>query len=188
MKRFFVMLAFAWICVGACVAQMKIENAQLDEKTLHFTIVCSCPQTKDVLFRAAKEWLSTNVKDFQKNLQYEDKESGTIKVKMTSGTVATKKRGKDAEIRMKGRFEYVTTVTVKDGKYRVKTDNLMAYWNETLVYGYMTDDLGSKRLDGIGYVQWTGDATSVNGYKRDVEALMNGIANQAQSQAADDDF
>lgn len=187
MKRLllFAMLAFMW--VSNCVSQVKIESSEINQETLDYTIVVSCPQGKDVLYRAAKEWLSTNLKNFQQNLQYDDRESGTIKVKMTS-YLSSKKTLHGYDVSMVGHYEYVTTVTVKDGKFRVKTDNLMAYWTESMVYGMKKENIGNKRLEGVGFLKWSGDSNALEFYANDIGNLIGGIGKQAQTQEKDDDF
>lgn len=34
---------------------------------------------------------------------------------------------------MTGTVEYIVTITIKDGKYRVKTENPMATWQESFM-------------------------------------------------------
>ena len=43
----------------------KIEKAECDTANYDITVVLSCPQSKDILYRAAKEWLATHIQNFQ---------------------------------------------------------------------------------------------------------------------------
>lgn len=48
---------------------------------------------------------------------------------------------------MTGTVEYIVTITIKDGKYRVKTENPMATWQESFIFNGTRQDIGRKRLD-----------------------------------------
>lgn len=84
MKKFLTILLLLVSITMSSMAQAKIEKAECDTANYDLTVVLSCPQSKDILYRAAKEWLATHIQNFQQRLQYDDKETGTIKFRNSS--------------------------------------------------------------------------------------------------------
>ena len=78
MKKYFAILFLCLFVATFCQAQAKVEKAECDTTNYNLTMVLSCPQSKDVLYRSAKEWLASHIPGFQQKLQYDDKEYGTI--------------------------------------------------------------------------------------------------------------
>lgn len=55
MKKFLTILLLLVSITMSSMAQAKIEKAECDTANYDLTIVLSCPQSKDILYRAAKE-------------------------------------------------------------------------------------------------------------------------------------
>lgn len=117
MKKFLTILLLLVSITMSSMAQAKIEKAECDTANYDLTIVLSCPQSKDILYRAAKEWLATHIQNFQQRLQYDDKETGTIKFRNSSYLHAKKLFRQTATIDMVGTCDYMVTITIKDCKY-----------------------------------------------------------------------
>lgn len=77
---------------------------------------------------------------------------------------------------MIGFVEYVVTITIKDGKYRVKTEDPMANWQESFIFNDTKQDNGRKRLDLKGFTLWSDyDRKILESYSQDVGKIIAGI-------------
>ena len=56
-KKYFVILFLCLFVATFCQAQAKVEKAECDTTNYNLTMVLSYPQSKDVLYRSAKELL-----------------------------------------------------------------------------------------------------------------------------------
>lgn len=189
MKRYFSILLLYMSLVISCMAQAKFEKADCDTMSYCFTAILSCPQSKDVLYRAAKETLATHIPNFQQKLQYDDKETGTIKFRNSSYLHGTKTFPNNRPtIDMTGSVEYIVTITIKDGKYRVKTEDPMATWQESFIFNGTRQNVGRKRLDLKGFVLWSDyDGKVLESYSQDIGMIIAGIWMRAK-EIEEDDF
>ena len=173
--------------VISCMAQAKFEKADCDTMSYCFTAILSCPQSKDVLYRAAKETLATHIPNFQQKLQYDDKETGTIKFRNSSYLHGTKTFPNNrSTIDMTGSVEYIVTITIKDGKYRVKTEDPMATWQESFIFNGTRQYNGSKSLELKNFFMWTQDVNAVKSHYSDVGKIADGIWMTVQEIEKDD--
>lgn len=155
-KKFLPILLLYMSLATSCFAQAKFEKVDCDTMNYCFTAILSCLQSKDVLYRASKESLATHIPNFQQKLQYDDKETETIKFRSSSYLHGTKTFPDNRpKIDMTGTVEYIVTITIKDGKYRVKTENPMATWQESFIFNGTRQDIGRKRLDLKGFTLWS---------------------------------
>lgn len=183
-------LAILCLCIGIaipCIGQTKIEKAECDTANYNLTMVLSCPQTKDILYRATKEWLATHIKNFQQKLQYDDKETGTIKFRNSSYIHATKSFPQRPTIDMTGDIDYMVTITIKDGKYRVKTEDAMVNWSEYFYFNGTKQSNGRKSLELLGFILWSDrDKNILKSYTDDFCKICDGIEMQARELEEDD--
>lgn len=170
----------------SCRAQAKLEKFEYDSANLDVTMVLSCPQSKDILYRAAKEWLATHIQNFQQRLQYDDKETGTIKFKNSSYLHAKKLFRQTATIDMVGTFNYMVTITIKDCKYRVKVEDGMANWHEDFIFNGTRSSNGTKELDLKNFVRWSEDRNAIESYSGDISKIADGIWLHAKELENDD--
>lgn len=177
MKKYLSILLLYIGLSTSSVAQAKFEKMECDTMTYSFTAILSCPQSKDILYRAAKESLATHIPNFQQKLQYDDKETGTIKFRNSSYLYGTKTFPNNRPtIDMTGFVEYVVTITIKDGKYRVKTEDPMANWQESFIFNDTKQDNGRKRLDLKGFTLWSDyDRKILESYSQDVGKIIADI-------------
>ena len=155
-KKFLPILLLYMSLATSCFAQAKFEKVDCDTMNYCFTAILSCLQSKDVLYRASKESLATHIPNFQQKLQYDDKETETIKFRSSSYLHGTKTFPDNRpKIDMTGTVEYIVTITIKDGKYRVKTENPMATWQESFIFNGTRKDIGRKWLDLKGFTLWS---------------------------------
>lgn len=169
-----------------CLAQVKVEKAEVDTTNCNLTMVVSCPQSKEVLYRAAKEWLATHIQNFQQKLQYDDKASGTIKFRNSSYLHATKSYRQKATIDMTGTFVYMVTITIKDFKYRVQAEDAMANWDEYFIFNGTKSSNGRKSLDIKNFILWSEDMNAMKSYAADAGKIADGIWLQAKKLEEDD--
>lgn len=148
------------------MAQAKLEKVECDTANYDITVVLSCPQSKDILYRAAKEWLATHIQNFQQRLQYDDKETGTIKFRNSS--------------------YYMVTITIKDCKYRVKAEDGMANWHEDFIFNGTKSSNGTKVLELKNFVRWSEDRNAIKSYSSDVGRIADGIWLHAKELENDD--
>lgn len=89
---------------------------------------------------------------------------------------------------MTGTVEYIVTITIKDGKYRVKTENPMATWQESFIFNGTRQNVGRKRLDLKGFVLWSDyDGKVLESYSQDIGKIIAGIWMRAK-EIEEDDF
>ena len=168
------------------LAQAKIEKAECDTVNYDITVVLSCPQSKAILYRAAKEWLATHIQNFQQRLQYDDKETGTIKFRNSSYLHAKKLFRQTASIDMVGTCDYMVTITIKDCKYRVKAEDGMANWHEDFIFNGTKSSNGTKVLELKNFVRWSEDRNAIKSYSSDVGRIADGIWIHAKKLENDD--
>lgn len=168
------------------MAQAKLEKVELDTANYNLTVVLSCPQSKDILYRSAKEWLATHIQNFQQRIQYDDKATGTIKFRNSSYLHATKFFRQTATIDMTGTFDYMVTITIKDYKYRVKAEEGMANWHEDFIFNGTKSSNGTKRLELKNFVLWSEDRNAIKSYSSDVGIIADGIWLRAKELENDD--
>lgn len=186
MKKLLTMLLLLVSITISCRAQAKLEKFECDTANLDVTMVLSCPQSKDILYRAAKEWLATHIQNFQQRLQYDDKETGTIKFKNSSYLHAKKLFRQTATIDMVGTFNYMVTITIKDCKYRVKVEDGMANWHEDFIFNGTRSSNGTKELDLKNFVRWSEDRNAIESYSGDISKIADGIWLHAKELENDD--
>ena len=186
MKKLLTMLLLLVSITISCRAQAKLEKFECDSANLDVTMVLSCPQSKDILYRAAKEWLATHIQNFQQRLQYDDKETGTIKFKNSSYLHAKKLFRQTATIDMVGTFNYMVTITIKDCKYRVKAEDGMANWHEDFIFNGTRSSNGTKELDLKNFVRWSEDRNAIESYSGDISKIADGIWLHAKELENDD--
>lgn len=189
MKKYLPILLLYMNLASSCFAQAKFEKVDCDTMNYCFTAILSCPQSKDVLYRASKESLATHIPNFQQKLQYDDKETGTIKFKSSSYLHGTKNFPNNRPaIDMTGTVEYIVTITIKDGKYRVKTENPMATWQESFIFNGTRQDIGRKRLDLKGFTLWSDyNSKILESYSSDIGQIIADIWTRAK-EIEEDDF
>ena len=180
------MLLFCISMATCCVAQVKVEKTDVNPENCNLTMVLSCPQSKDVLYRAAKEWLATHIQNFQQKLQYDDKATGTIKFRNSSYLHATKNYRQKATIDMTGTVDYIVTITIKDFKYRVQTEDVMANWNEFFIFNGTKSSNGRKSLEMKNFILWSEDKNAMKSYALDAGKIADGIWLQAKNLEEDD--
>lgn len=188
-KKYLPILFLFMSLATFCFAQAKFEKVDCDTMNYCFTAILSCPQSKDVLYRASKESLATHIPSFQQKLQYDDKETGTIKFRNSSYLHGTKTFPNNRPtIDMTGFVEYVVTITIKDGKYSVKTEDPMANWQESFIFNGTKQDNGRKRLDLKGFTLWSDyDRKILESYSSDIGQIIAGIWTRAK-EIEEDDF
>ena len=188
-KKFLPILLLYMSLATSCFAQAKFEKVDCDTMNYSFTAILSCPQSKDVLCRASKESLATHIPNFQQKLQYDDKETGTIKFRSSSYLHGTKTFPDNRpKIDMTRTVEYIVTITIKDGKYRVKTENPMATWQESFIFNGTRQDIGRKRLDLKGFTLWSDyNSKILESYSSDIGQIIAGIWTRAK-EIEEDDF
>lgn len=186
MKKNLLLLIVLVIFPVQIYAQAKLEKAECDTTNYNLTMVLSCPQSKEILYRAAKEWLATHVQNFQHKLQYDDKETGTIKFRNSSYLHTTKPYRQKATIDMTGTIDYMVTITIKDGKYRLKTEDAMANWQEYFIFNGQKQNNGRKSLELKALLLWTEDANLLNSYSSDNGKIADGIWLRAKELETDD--
>ena len=188
-KKFLPILLLYMSLATSCFAQAKFEKVDCDTMNYSFTAILSCPQSKDVLCRASKESLATHIPNFQQKLQYDDKETGTIKFRSSSYLHGTKTFPDNRpKIDMTGTVEYIVTITIKDGKYRVKTENPMATWQESFIFNGTRQDIGRKRLDLKGFTLWSDyNRKILESYSSDIGQIIADIWTRAK-EIEEDDF
>lgn len=186
MKKILVLLLLWSSMTICCLAQVKVEKAECDTSNYNLTMVLSCPQSKEILYRAAKEWLATHIQNFQQKLQYDDKVTGTIKFRNSSYLHATKSYRQKATIDMTGTFDYMVTITIKDFKYRVKTEDAVANWHEYFIFNGTKTSNGAKSLDMKNFFLWSEDVNAMKSYSIDAGKIADGIWAQAKELEEDD--
>ena len=188
-KNFLLILLLYMSLATSCFAQAKFEKVDCDTMNYCFTAILSCPQSKDVLCRASKESLATHIPNFQQKLQYDDKETGTIKFRSSSYLHGTKTFPDNRpKIDMTGTVEYIVTITIKDGKYRVKTENPMATWQESFIFNGTRKDIGRKWLDLKGFTLWSDyNRKILESYSSDIGQIIADIWTRAK-EIEEDDF
>lgn len=188
-KKFLPILLLYMSLATSCFAQAKFEKVDCDTMNYCFTAILSCPQSKDVLYRASKESLATHIPNFQQKLQYDDKETRTIKFRSSSYLHGTKNFPDNRpKIDMMGTVEYIVTITIKDGKYRVKIENPMATWQESFFFNGTRQDIGRKRLDLKGFTLWSDyNRKILESYSSDIGQIIAGIWTKAK-EIEEDDF
>lgn len=189
MKKYLLILLLYIGLATSCLAQAKFEKVDCDTMSYCFTAILSCPQSKEILYRAAKESLATNIQNFQQKLQYDDKETGTIKFRNSSYLHARKTFPNNRPtIDMTGSVEYIVTISIKDGKYRVKTEEPMANWQESFFFNGTKQNNGRKRLDLKGFTSWCDyDQNVLESYSQDIGKIIAGIWMRAK-EIEEDDF
>lgn len=186
MKKLLTTLLLLTSITISCMAQAKLEKVECDTADYDITVVLLCPQSKDILYRAAKEWLATNIQNFQQRLQYDDKATGTIKFRNLSYLHATKLFRQTATIDMTGTFDYMVTITIKDYKYRVKAEDGMANWHKDFIFNGTKSSNGTKRLELNNFVHWCEDRNAIKSYSSDVGRIADGIWLHAKELENDD--
>lgn len=181
-----MILLLSMSMITYCMAQVKVEKAEVDTANCNLTMVVSCPQSKEILYRAAKEWLATHMQNFQRKLQYDDKETGIIKFRNSSYLHATKSYRQKATIDMTGTFDYMVTITIKDFKYRVQAEDVMANWDEYFIFNGTKSSNGRKSLDVKNFILWSGDMNTMKSYAADAGKIADGIWLQAKNIEEDD--
>lgn len=89
---------------------------------------------------------------------------------------------------MTGTVEYIVTITIKDGKYRVKTENPMATWQESFIFNGTRKDIGRKRLDLKGFTLWSDyNRKILESYSSDIGQFIADIWTRAK-EIEEDDF
>ena len=89
---------------------------------------------------------------------------------------------------MTGTVEYIVTITIKDGKYRVKTEDPMANWQESFIFNGTKQDNGRKRLDLKGFTLWSDyNRKILESYSSDIGQIIAGIWTRAK-EIEEDDF
>lgn len=186
MKKLLTTLLLLASITISCMAQAKLEKVECDTANYDITVVLSCPQSKGILYRAAKEWLATHIQNFQQRLQYDDKETGTIKFRNSSYLHAKKLFRQTATIDMVGTCDYMVTITIKDCKYRVKAEDGMANWHEDIIFNGTKSSNGTKVLELKNFVRWSEDRNAIKSYSSDVGRIADGIWLHAKELENDD--
>ena len=187
MKKYFAILFLCLFVATFCQAQAKVEKAECDTTNYNLTMVLSCPQSKDVLYRSAKEWLASHIPGFQQKLQYDDKEYGTIKFRNSTYLSSKKNYRQKTTIDMTGTIDYMVTINIKDGRFRVKSEDAMANWQESFIFNGTRQYNGRKSLELKNFLMWTRDVNAAKLYSADVGKIADGIWVTAR-EIKNDDF
>lgn len=186
MKKNFAILFLCLFVATFCQAQAKLEKVECDTTNYNLIMVISCPQSKDVLYRSAKEWLASHVPGFLQKLQYDDKEYGTIKFTNSTYLSSKKNYRQKAIIDMTGTIDYMVTINIKDGRFRVKAEDAMANWQESFIFNGAKQNNGRKSLELKNFLMWSADVNAVKVYLSDVGKIADGIWLTAKELENDD--
>lgn len=193
MKKFLfmIMLALANMSVQAQDAcrldSAKVISQSMDKETGDISIVVKVSTNAEDTYRWAREYLATAIKDYQQSVKVEDKESCTVKC---DGKVFCKlsKRMSSGVVQWMGHWEFVLTVACKDGRFRLKAENVKANMNETLSTGGMSMSNG-KKTDPYKFVAgFSGDPKAEVYLWNGVANIAEDIVNYIEKQAKEDDF
>ena len=80
----------------------------------------------------------------------------------------------------------MVTITIKDGKYRLKTEDTMANWQEYFIFNGQKQNNGRKSLGLKALLLWTEDKNLFNSYSLDNGKIANGIWLRAKELETDD--
>lgn len=110
---------------GCIVSSMIVGCAgtyeQIPPEQARFEQVCNTPGlAKDKVYDKTLQWISRNFKSAKSVIEYQDRNAGTI---IGNGRTNF---GNFVEIPV----SFTMEITIKDGKYRVVFDNLVAWWGK----------------------------------------------------------
>lgn len=123
MKKFFCTAILMIAAYTTCVAQ-EYETLEVDDDYKVLGIV-KCENTKNQLYDATLEWVERNVRNYQNLRIREDKERGLVRFSWQCPFSHTVKLN-TSSISYNGKVTFVCSVTVKDKKLRIQTDNMVA--------------------------------------------------------------
>ena len=88
---------------------------------------------------------------------------------------------------MTGTIDYMVTINIKDGRFRVKSEDAMANWQESFMFNGTRQYNGSKSLELKNFLMWTRDVNAAKLYSADVGKIADGIWVTAR-EIENDDF
>lgn len=195
MKKYFLMAIMMMACVMGAQAQdacrldsAKVISQSMDKTTGEISIVAKVSTNAEDTYRWAREFLATTVKGYQQSVKVEDKETGTVKCDGRVFCRLTSRTQTGGIVEDMGHWEFVLTVACKDGRFRLKAENVRSNMEETLSLG------GMQMKNGIKKERYEFLAGFMNDPKAEVY-LWNGVANivedmvnYIEKQSKEDDF
>ena len=87
---------------------------------------------------------------------------------------------------MTGTIDYMVTINIKDGRFRIKTEDAMANWQESFIFNGTRQYNGRKSLELKNFFMWTQDVNAVKSHYSDVGKIADGIWKTVQEIEKDD--
>lgn len=87
---------------------------------------------------------------------------------------------------MTGTIDYMVTINIKDGRFRIKTEDAMANWQESFIFNGTRQYNGRKSLELKNFFMWSKDENAILVYSTDVGKIAAGIWLTAKELENDD--
>lgn len=151
MKKAFLLLSVLTIFAFKAFAQdaeiLKKEEASNDY--YYEEVVTADGLKQDELFKRTKAWIIANLKTGDNNITFDDKNYSTV----NTGAMKVKTLKSMSVVIHDGYFDFKFHVWCKDGRYKLRLDNIMFYvvvsqtMQGTTSRTYSYSELNDKKLD-----------------------------------------
>lgn len=127
MKKAFMLLSVLTMFAFKAFAQDDVEILKKDEATGDYyyeEVVTTDGLKQDELFKRAKAWILANMKTADNNITFDEKNFSAVN---TGAMNVKKKNFFGAHPIQDGAFDFKFHIWCKDGRYKIRIDNIMFY-------------------------------------------------------------
>lgn len=152
MKKALMLFSLITLFAVDVFAQDDVEILKKDDATGDFyyeEVVTADGLKQDELFKRAKAWILANLKTGDNNITFDDKNYSTV----NTGAMKVKTLKSMSLVIHDGYFDFKFHVWCKDGRYKLRLDNVMFYvvvsqtMQGTTSRTYSYTELKDKKLD-----------------------------------------